>query len=487
MTIESILLWVAVLLFVSVISSRISDRFAIPVLLLFLGIGMLSGSEGIGGIPFDNASLAKSIGLVSLIFIIFSGGMDTEWEDTKPIVWHGVVLSTFGVLITAVITGFFAVYILDFSIWEGMLLGSIVSSTDAAVVFAVLRSRRVSLKKPMKPLLEFESGSNDPMAIFLTTGCISLLTIKNSVPYSLFPRFLLDMGMGALTGYLMSKAIVFTVKKIKLDYEGLYPVVTISLVLFTYCIAVLMKGNGILAVYLAGLGMGQKSFPHKKYINKFHDVLSWICQIAMFVTLGMLVFPSHLLPLAGAGLLLTFLLMFVARPISVFLCLQPFKTSRREKTLISWVGLRGSVPIILATFPFTAGVPHADVYFNIVFFVVIISVFVQGASIPFVAKLLKLDAPLIEKKSYPIEFEKIEGMAAKLVDIVVPYDSQIVGKKIEEFCSLHKCIIVLISRGDKYLMPFPAVVLEEGDVLLVLANQEDIKQLQSVVKKSRTA
>ncbi len=188
MTIESILLWVAALLFVSVISSKISDRFAVPVLLLFLGIGMLSGSEGIGGIPFDNAQAAKSIGLVALIFIIFSGGIDTDWKETKPIVWHGVVLSTVGVLLTAVITGFFAIYILKFSIWEGMLLGSIVSSTDAAVVFSVLRSKRISLKKPLKSLLEFESGSNDPMAIFLTTGFISLLTVKNMGLVSTFRK-----------------------------------------------------------------------------------------------------------------------------------------------------------------------------------------------------------------------------------------------------------------------------------------------------------
>jgi cell volume regulation protein A len=483
MTIESILLWVAVLLFVSVISSKISDRFAVPVLLLFLGIGMLSGSEGIGGIPFENAQLAKSIGLVALIFIIFSGGIDTDWKDTKPVVWHGVVLSTLGVLLTAVITGFFAVYILNFSIWEGMLLGSIVSSTDAAVVFAVLRSKRISLKKPLKPLLEFESGSNDPMAIFLTTGFISLLTVKNMGLASLFPRFILDMGMGALTGYLMARAIIFIVKRLKLDYEGLYPVVMISLVLFTYCIAVLVKGNGILAVYLAGLGLGQAEYPNKKYIIKFHDGLAWICQIAMFVTLGLLVFPSHLAELAWAGLLLTFLLMFIARPVSVLLCLLPFNISLRQKTLISWVGLRGSVPIILATFPFTAGLPQAEIYFNIVFFVVIASVFIQGTSIPFISKILKLDTPLVERKSYPIEFQKVKGIDADLTEVIVPHTSEIVGKRIDELNSLHKCVIVLISRTDRFVIPAPYVVIEGGDVLLVLANDDDLKQLQDVLAK----
>ncbi len=487
MTIESILLWVAVLLFVSVISSKISDRFAVPVLLLFLGIGMLSGSEGIGGIPFDNAQLAKSIGLVALIFIIFSGGIDTEWKETKSIFRQGIMLSTLGVLLTAIITGFFAIYILDFSIWEGMLLGSIVSSTDAAVVFSVLRSRRISLKKPLKPLLEFESGSNDPMAIFLTTGFISLITVKNTGLISLFPRFVLDMCVGAITGYLMAQAIVFIVRHLKLDYEGLYPVVTISLVLFTYCIAVLAKGNGILAVYLAGLRLGHAEFPNKKYITKFHDGLAWICQIAMFVTLGLLVYPSRLIPLAGAGLLLTFLLMVVARPVSVFLCLLPFNMNLREKTLISWVGLRGSVPITLATFPFTAGLPQADIYFNIVFFVVIASVFIQGTSIPFVSKILKLDAPLVEKKSYPIEFRKMEGIDADLTEVIVPPNSEFAGKRISDLNSCHKCLIVLISRANKFMIPSPSFVIKSGDLLLVLSNDEDLEHLQDVLAKLKPA
>jgi cell volume regulation protein A len=243
MPIENILLWIAVLMFVSVVSSKLSDRFAIPALLLFLIIGMLAGSEGIGGLYFDNAQLAKSIGIVALIFIIFSGGLDTNWKDTKAIVWPGVVLSTVGVLLTAIITGFFAIYILKFSFLEGMLLGSIVSSTDAAAVFSILRSKRISLKQPLKPLLEFESGSNDPMAVFLTVGFISILTVKNMSIPALIPRFFLDMGMGALIGYLMARFIVFFINRLKLYYEGLYPVIMISLILLTYVIAIFLKGN----------------------------------------------------------------------------------------------------------------------------------------------------------------------------------------------------------------------------------------------------
>ncbi len=480
---EAVLLWAAVLLFASALSSKISDKFAVPVLLLFLAIGMLAGSEGIGKIYFDNAQQAKNIGVLALIFIIFSGGLDTNWKDTKPIVFPGVLLSTVGVFITAIITGLFAAYILKISILEGILLGSIVSSTDAAAVFAILRSKRISLKKPLKPLLEFESGSNDPMAIFLTTGFLSLLTAKSTEIVSLIPRVFLDMGMGALIGYVMARGIVFLIKRLKLDYEGLYPVVTISLVLFTYVIAVFLKGNGILAVYLAGLGLGRAEFPNKKSIMKFHDGLAWISQITMFVTLGLLVYPSHLLPLIGAGLLVTLILMFIARPVSVLLCLLPFNFAMSKKIMLSWVGLRGSVPIILATFPLAAGIDQAQTIFNVVFFIVIASVFVQGTSIPMVSKLLKLDLPLLDKKRYPIEFEKVEGIDAELMDVIVPYNSEAVGKMIKELNVPEKCLILLISRNNRFTIPSGSTVIEGGDVLLVLANDADMTVFQQLLAR----
>jgi cell volume regulation protein A len=468
-------------MFMSVVSSKLSDRFAIPALLLFLIIGMLAGSEGIGGLYFDNAQLAKSLGIVALIFIIFSGGLDTNWKDTKAIVWPGIVLSTAGVLLTAIITGFFAIYILKFSFLEGMLLGSIVSSTDAAAVFSILRSKRISLKQPLKPLLEFESGSNDPMAVFLTVSFISILTLKNMSIPALIPRFFLDMGMGALIGYLMARFIVFFIKRLKLYYEGLYPIIMISLVLLTYVIAVFLKGNGILAVYLVGLMLGQAEFPNKRMIVRFHDGLAWLMQIAMFVTLGLLVFPSHIVPLIGAGLLLTLLLMVVARPVSVLLCLLPFKISIRKKAMVAWVGLRGSVPIILATFPFMAGIPQADTIFNIVFFIVIASVLIQGTSIPVVSKMLKLDAPWTNRTSYPLEFEKREGIDAELTDIIVPYDSEVAGKMIRDLNIPEKCLIMLISRNDKFIIPSGTTVIESGDVLLVLANEMDLSILQQTI------
>ncbi|MEP9410714.1 MAG: potassium/proton antiporter [Candidatus Brocadia sp.] len=483
MAIENILLWVAILIFVSVVSSKLSDKFGIPILLLFLTIGMLAGSEGIGGIYFDDAKLAKSVGVVALIFIIFSGGLDTKWKDTKPVILPGAILSTAGVLMTAIFTGFFAVYILKFSLLEGMLLSSIVSSTDAAAVFSVLRSKRISLKQPLKPLLEFESGSNDPMAIFLTAGFISILTVENMSIAALIPRFMLDMSVGALIGYLMAKFIIFFINRLKLGYEGLYPVIMISLVLLTYVITTFLKGNGILAVYLAGLMLGKAEFPNKKIIIRFHDGLAWLAQIVMFITLGLLVFPSYIVPLIGPGFLLAFLLMVVARPVSVLLCLLPFNMNMREKVMIAWVGLRGSVPIILATFPFMAGIPQADTIFNIVFFVVIASVFIQGTSIPILSKILKLDVPLANKMNYPIEFEKTADINAELIDVIVPFDSEVVGKRISDLDIPKKCLIVLICRNGKFVIPSGDMVIESGDVLLVLANTADFLAFQQTLAR----
>jgi cell volume regulation protein A len=289
------------------------------------------------------------------------------------------------------------------------------------------------------------------------------------------------MGMGALVGYLMAKFIVSLIKRLELEYEGLYPVIMISLVLLTYIIAGFVKGNGFLAVYVAGLMLGRVEFPNKKMIKKFHDGIAWLMQILMFIALGLLVFPSEIIPLIGKGLLITILLMLVARPVSVFLSLMPFKMKFAKKTMISWVGLRGSVPIILATFPFTAGIPQAETIFNIVFFVVIASVFIQGTSIPIVSKFLKLDVPMKKKINYPIEFEKMAGMDVELTDVPIPYESDIIDKKIAELNIPAKCLIVLISRNGQFIVPSGSTIIESADVLLVLANEEDLMALQNII------
>ncbi|MBF0484396.1 MAG: potassium/proton antiporter [Candidatus Omnitrophica bacterium] len=479
LSIEYIILYGAALIFLSVVASKLSDRLSVPALLLFLIIGMLAGSEGLGGIAFDDLSLAKSIGIVALVFIIFSGGINTTWKRMRPILFPGFILSTLGVLLTAVIVGVSAVYLLKFSWIEGMLLGAIVSSTDVAAVFTILRSKKMSMKGNITSLLEFESGSNDPMSVFLTIGFIRILMEKNISIVNLFPMFVLDMGMGALVGFFMARFTLFIINKLKLEYTGLYPVLIMSMVLLTYAVAALAKGNGFLAVYIVGLVMSNEEFLHKKSIMRFHDGIAWLMQITMFLTLGLLVFPSHIIPVVGSGLLIALVLVFLARPISIFLCLAPFKFNFAEKSLVAWAGLRGAVPIILATFPLLSNVPRAEIIFNIVFFVVLTSVLIQGTTVTAFANLLKITAPGSYSRVYPIEFERIQGIDASLNDMIVPYNSEVVGKKIFELNVPVKCLIVLISRDDNFIIPNGSMTIEGGDVLLVLANNKDFAALQS--------
>lgn len=482
-SIELVLLIAAVLTLLSVLASKLSDRLAVPALLLFLVIGILAGSEGIGGIYFDNFQAAKSIGIVALIFIIFLGGIDTSWRSIKPVIAPGIVLSTLGVLLTALVVGLFATLILKFTFFEGLLLGAIVSSTDAAAVFSILRSRKISLKRNLKPLLEFESGSNDPMAVFLTIGFLNILTKANLTPFDIALSFTLDMGIGALMGYLMAKISVVMINRVKLEYEGLYPVLTISLILLTYAVTTLLKGNGFLAVYILGLLLSREDFAHKRTLVRFHEGIGWLMQIIMFLTLGLLVFPSEIVPIFKSGFLIAAILIILARPLSMFICLLPFKFSIPEKLMISWVGLRGAVPIILATFPLLAGIPQAHAIFNIVFFVVLTSVLIQGTSIPFIAKLLKVQAPFDARKRFPIEFDQMEGINASLENVIVPYNSAANGKAIFELKVPPKALIVLISRKEKFIIPSGSTAIEGGDILLALASEQDFKALQQIFSK----
>ena len=304
LTIEDILIAASGLLLLSVIASKAFGRMGIPALLLFLGIGMLAGSDGPGGIHFDNPWLAQSLGVVALTFILFAGGMDTDWESVRRALGIGVGLSTVGVAVTAGLVGWFAVAALQMSWHEGLLIGAIVSSTDAAAVFAVMRSRYVSLRGILKPLLELESGSNDPMAVFLTIGIISLITGASGSPLDLVPMFIRQMVLGGAIGYGIGKLMVLLVNRLRLEYEGLYPVLTLSFVLLTYSGSTWLGGNGFLAVYLAGLMMGNSEFVHKRSLTRFHDGLAWLMQITMFLALGLQVFPTQLVPIAGTGLLL---------------------------------------------------------------------------------------------------------------------------------------------------------------------------------------
>lgn len=475
---EYILIGASILL-VSVLASKISDRFGVPALLLFLILGMLAGSDGPGGIYFDDPAQAQFIGVIALVLILFSGGLDTEWNSVRPVIKKGLLLSTLGVFITALVVGLFSTVLLGFSLVEGLLLGSIVSSTDAAAVFSVLRSKSINLKGQLKPLLELESGSNDPMAIFLTVGLIQLITQPGLSPVNLIGLFFLQMLIGAVLGYGMGKVMLFLLNHLRLGYEGLYPVLTLSLVFVTFGLTNVIGGSGFLAVYLAGIVLGQHDFIHKRSLLRFHDGLAWLMHIAMFLTLGLLVFPSRLVPVIGIGLLIAGCLMFIARPVSIFVGLLLSTLNWREKAFLSWVGLRGAVPIILATFPLLARIPQADLIFNVIFFVVLTSVLLQGTSIPLMARWLGVDAPAVPKRVYPIEYTPMGGLKSDLKELPIPFDSNMIGKAIVELGLPAGFLIILIARDNDFVLPSGGTVLQGGDTLLVLSDRQSFAEVQA--------
>ena len=435
---------------------------------------MMAGSEGIGGIYFDNPHVAQLLGILALNFILFSGGMDTRWESVKPILRQGITLSTVGVLLTAGTIGLFVHYTTDFTILEGLLLGSIVSSTDAAAVFSILRTRSIGLKGNLRPLLELESGSNDPMAYVLTITFTYLVAHGDASIGKLIFQFFQQMIIGGILGYALGKGMTFVINKVKLETEGLYPVLIMAMIFFTYSITHLLGGNGFLAVYLSALVLGNSNFIHKKSAIKFYDGQAWLMQIVMFLTLGLLVFPHKILPIAGTGILIALVLIFVARPIGVFVSLAFFKSKLRDKLFISWVGLRGAVPIVFATYPLIAGIGKADTIFHLVFFISASSVLLQGYLLPQVAKWLKVIVPKKAKKLTSLDMELYDTIQSEFVEIILPGNSVAVGKAIVKLRLPKPALIVLLVREGKYIQPNGSTVLEEGDKLLVLANSKGI-------------
>jgi cell volume regulation protein A len=434
---ELVILAIAVLLILGVIASKASYKLGVPALLLFLGIGMLAGSEGIGRIEFDDPQLAQTLGIVAFAYILFAGGLDTRWRSIRPVLGAGAALASIGVIFTAFVVGLAAFWLFGFSLVGALLLGAIVSSTDAAAVFSMLRSRALHLSGRLKPLLELESGSNDPMAVLLTIGLISLLMRPETDPLGLVSFFFLQVLVGCAVGVGFGRLLVFVINRLHLEYDGLYSVLTLSAVLLTYGAASALVGNGFLAVYLAGLILGKYDFVHKRSLTRFHDGIAWLMQIAMFLALGLLVFPSQLVPVAAMGLGLSLVLIFIARPVAVFLTLAPVKMPMNEKTFVSWVGLKGAVPIVLATFPSLEGVPQASLIFNLVFFVVLTSVLIQGTSIPLVARLLR-----VEEKPQPVAPEpapepdiaweppSVNSPASRQQEMLLPANSPVAGKQI---------------------------------------------------------
>ncbi|WP_452230130.1 potassium/proton antiporter [Lacinutrix sp. MEBiC02404] len=474
LTIENILLVGSFLLLISIFAGKTSYKFGVPTLLLFLGIGMLAGSDGIGGIRFDDPKLAQFIGIVSLNFILFSGGLDTNWKSVKPILREGIALSTLGVLFTAVSLGTFVWFVTDFTIYESLLLGSIVSSTDAAAVFSILRSKSLALKTNLRPTLELESGSNDPMAYVLTIAFLTLVINQDKSFLSIIPLFLQQMIFGGILGITFGVTSKYIINKIKLDFEGLYPVLVIALMFITFSATNFVGGNGFLSIYICAVYLGNQDLIHKKTILKMFDGLAWLMQIVLFLTLGLLVFPSQIIPYMGIGLLISVFLILVARPIGVFISLMFFKMKMKRRFYISWVGLRGAVPIVFATYPLLAGIDKAHMIFNIVFFISVTSILIQGTTLSIVAKWLGVGLPETQKKFTDTDLLLTENPKAEMKELIISKDCFAVDKKIIELGFPKNAIIAMIKRGESYIIPNGLTKVEADDTLIVLADKPEI-------------
>mgnify|MGYP000927207091 CR=1 FL=1 len=479
-SIELFLLVASVLLFLSLIVGKTGHRFGVPTLLLFLFIGILAGNDGLG-LQFESPRIAQFIGVVALNIILFSGGMDTHLTEIKPIVSQGLILATIGVLLTAGITGIFIYWItnnifqsVSFSLLESLLLASVMASTDSASVFSILRSKGLSLKENLRPLLEFESGSNDPMAFMLTIVLIQLIQTPDfSVGEAVF-MFFREMILGILGGLFLGKLSVKVINKINLDNDALYSVLLLTIMFFLFGFTSFVGGNGYLAVYTGGLLIGNHKFVHKRSSLKFFDGLTWLFQIIMFLTLGLLVNPSELLPIAGVALLIGVFMTLISRPVSVFLSFIPFRSmSVKAKTYVSWVGLRGAVPIVFATYPWIAGVPHAKMIFNIVFFITILSLVVQGTTVGVMAGWLKLDLPILKKrklKNFDVEFS--DEIKSAMSEISIKEEFLANGSRLMDINVPDKTLVAMVKRKGKFFIPRGNTELLVGDRILVITDDE---------------
>lgn len=474
-TAENILLTGSILIFISILISKTGYRFGIPTLLLFLLVGMLFGSDGLG-LQFNSAEDAQFIGMIALSIILFTGGMDTKYSDIRPVLKQGILLSTVGVLLTTLLTGLFIFYIsgwddtnIELSLMASLLLAATMSSTDSASVFNLLRSQKMNLKENLRPMLELESGSNDPMAYMLTIVLIQVLSSGGALSTGLLLRDLLvQFLIGGAVGYSMGRLMSWLINRIGLSNSSLYSILLLSMVFMTFTATDLLKGNGYLAVYISGIVTGNAKLVHRKEINTFMDGLTWLFQIIMFITLGLLVNPHELLDTAAVALLIGGFMIVVARPVSVFACLLPFRNfSVRARLFVSWVGLRGAVPIIFATYPVITNIADSHRLFNIVFFITLLSLIVQGMTISSVARWLKLDLPL-RKEGNEFGVELPEEIDSQLHDITLTEAMLRNGNRLADMDIPRGSLVMLVKRGNEFLIPNGQMYLQAGDKLLFI-------------------
>ena len=479
-TAGNILLIGSILLFVSIVVGKTGYKFGVPALLLFLLVGMLFGSDGLG-LQFHNAEEAQFIGMVALSVILFSGGMDTKISDIKPVLGPGILLSTLGVLLTALFTGLFIWWLsglswtnIHFPLLTSLLLAATMSSTDSASVFAILKSQKINLKNNLRPMLELESGSNDPMAFMLTIVLIQLITSSGMGFGQIVVNFFVQFIVGASAGYLLGRLAILMLNRLNIDNQALYPILLLSFVFFTFSVTDLLKGNGYLAVYIAGMMVGNAKIMYRKEIYTFMDGLTWLFQIIMFLCLGLLVNPHEMLQVACVATLIGVFMIVVGRPFSVWLCLLPFgkRISMTSRHFVSWVGLRGAVPIIFATYPVVAGVPEADDIFNIVFFITIVSLLVQGTTVSRVARVLGLSLPM-EKTGNDFGVELPDEIGSDLHEITVTPQILEHGNTLKELNLPQGTLVMIVKRGDQFLIPNGTLKLDINDKLLIIKERKN--------------
>ncbi|MFT9600744.1 potassium/proton antiporter [Mesobacillus sp.] len=480
---DSFILLLAFLFIVGVLTTRFSTRLGVPSLILFILVGMVMGSDVLGIVYFDNASLTQKIGVIALIIILFEGGLQTNWKDVRPVIVPSLSLATIGVLITSGIVAAAAKMILGLDWLESILFGAIVGSTDAAAVFAVLKDHNISPK--LGSTLEAESGSNDPMAVFLTVAMIELITIPDTSFLSLVGDFILQMGLGLILGIIFGKIAVKALNSINLDSSGLYPVFATAFALLTYGITAFLNGSGLLAVYIAAIIIGNAEIAYRHSIFRFSEGFAWMMQILMFVILGLLVFPSELFTPAILiqGILVSLILILVARPVAVFISTIKMKYTQKERIFLSWAGLKGAVPIILATFPLLAGIEDSHQIFNVVFFVVLTSALIQGATIPMLANKLGLNGP---KKTIPMQSLELISLGkadAEMIEYEMESDSAIVGKTLMEIPLPEGTLVNAIIRNGKLIAPTGNTVIMAGDFLYILSGRKNKPKLKKLLKE----
>ncbi|MBM7872143.1 cell volume regulation protein A [Clostridium pascui] len=461
-----IMLLSGIVLLICVLSSKLLYRFGIPTLMIFLTLGMLLGSEGIGGIYFDNSMLAQQICNIGLVFIMFYGGFGVNWKSAKSVAPQAILLATLGVVMTAFLVGLFAHFILKVTLLEGMLLGSVVSSTDAASVFSILRSKKLNLKGGLASMLEMESGSNDPMSYMLTVIMVSLIT--NNHQESIISLLSRQIIFGLSIGFIIAIISVFILKNINFEIDGLYPILSISIAILGYSISEWLGGNGFLSVYIIGIIMGNSKIPYKRNLVHFFDAVSWLMQIVLFFTLGLLVFPSQLPSALMSGVAVAIFLLLVARPIAIISILSFFKTPLKQQALVSWVGLRGAASIVFATYALTNNLPIANEIFNTVFIIALLSVIVQGTMIPAIAKGLDLvEAEVSVFKTFNDYQDEIH---TQLMEYAVKEGNHLINKTISESKISNEILIVMIKRKDEIIIPNGSSIIKLGDILVFTAN-----------------